>query len=338
MDKLDIRIIREFLQGGPLLSIWSFKPNLTPPFNVLSKRLGVAESTVRARSKKLSSFVSGWTLQVNPNLLGTRIGVLCFEIPADSPKEEILEGLVLVEDMMIVLSFAGYRVDTFFFYPDDFGLKKKIELIAKLSRCKEYAFSEIPFPKCDTILSKTDLRIIASRQVNAKRPIREIARDVGVSSRTVKRRMTRMAREGAVMGLALLDEEELQGCLYAILNVSYKKPELRAVTENAVLSIVDEHLIFNGHFFEHSQLNLILPGIPMARILLSRVQRLEGVKMARIDFIEKAFKLYDLLGVQVERKIAEMSTGPKTEVKRDNGLSRVERPLVAGHHSLTDYQ
>jgi DNA-binding Lrp family transcriptional regulator len=79
LDKLDVRMIREFYrEESPTRSF--------PAVQILAKRLGVAENTVRARSEKLTaSLLSGWSLMVNPSLLGEKAGKLTFD-PWDRPK------------------------------------------------------------------------------------------------------------------------------------------------------------------------------------------------------------------------------------------------------------
>jgi hypothetical protein len=145
--------------------------------------------------------------------------------------------------------------------------------------------------------------------------------------------MTRMAVEGAAMVLASLDVKALKGGEYAVLMVTYERSELRAETEKDILSIVDEYLIFIGHFVEYSGFNLILPSVPFARALLSRVQRLDGVKKARIDFVEERFEMYDLLGAQVKRKVSEMRTFSPSKSLGQGELENIERASIASNLS-----
>jgi hypothetical protein len=93
LDKLDVRIIREFLQGEPLLSIWPARVNNKLVLKLLSNKLGVSESTIRSRYEKLSDFLSEGTFCLNPSLLGEKLGVLEFEVSETASKGEVLDRL-----------------------------------------------------------------------------------------------------------------------------------------------------------------------------------------------------------------------------------------------------
>src|ERR1700719_918936 len=93
LDKLDVGIIRAHMQGEPFLSIWSARQNPKPGLKIRSDKLGVTESTVRARYHKLSSFLSGWSFQLNPTLLGEKQCALVFNVPEIVSKEKVLDEL-----------------------------------------------------------------------------------------------------------------------------------------------------------------------------------------------------------------------------------------------------
>ena len=68
--------------------------------------------------------------------------------------------------------------------------------------------------------------------------------------------------------------------------------------------MIDDYLIFDGHFVKFTSFNLIIPGISAANTLLERVKSLEGVKSARIDFAEKRLGLYEVYRQKVDEQLA----------------------------------
>ncbi len=309
MDRLDIRILRELMQGEPLLLIWPARARARPALKLVGKKLGVAESTVRSRLEKLSRLVSEGTLLVNPSLLRERHGILAFDVPGFARKQMVIDELKLIEGMFIVLDFVGPGVFAAFFYSDEPSLNKKISLIADISGCgNNKTFSNVLFPKCDQRLSRTDLQIIASRLADMNKSGGEIAQELRISSRTVKRRFAKMAQEGAISPVLSVNVSGLKDCVYCILMVTCKKGDSRAATEAKILSMVDDYLIFYGHFETFTDFDMIVPSLPIGEKIQDRVRTLKDVETARIEFIAGRYEMYEVMLSKVNRQLAVTGT------------------------------
>jgi DNA-binding Lrp family transcriptional regulator len=307
LDKLDVRIIREYLQGEPLLTIWSARQNPKPALKILSDKLGVAESTVRARNKKISAFFPEWSFQPNPSLFGEKMGGFFFDLPENIQKGKVLEELKLIDDILIIVNFHGPMIQVAFFFDDERSFKRKMDLISKISGTREINSTVIPFPICNITLSKTDLQIVASLQEDARKSNQRVSEELGVSSKTVKRRMIKMVSQGAVWPVAELNVGALSDCAYANLSVIFKGPEFRAETEREIAELLNDYLIFNGHFVSFNTFHIIVPSITLAASILQKVTSLSGVMNARVDFIEEWFGSYEILKDKVNGKIREMN-------------------------------
>jgi DNA-binding Lrp family transcriptional regulator len=307
LDKLDVRLAREILQGEPLLSMWPSRETPRPAVALLARKLGISESTIRARIRKLSEFVSTskGTLIINPPLLGESYGVLIFEVSELLQKEKVMNQLRLVDGMYIIADFSGNRAVAIFLYSNDASLKRKIELISEVSGCGSRRFFTRPkFPPCSMNLSATDLRIVKSRLKNMSRSHEEIARELGVSSRTVKRRLLKMIQAGALMAFPSVDPKRLKDCVYCDLLVEYENEDSKTTTETAILSLVDEFLIFYGPYEGITEFNMIVSSVHGAQKIAEQVKGLENVRTSRIDFINDRIELYDIMLERVERQLA----------------------------------
>lgn len=307
MDRLDVRIIRGFMQGHPLHTIYPSRPSIRPGFRALSQELAVSESTVRDRFQKLSGFLAGWSLMLNPGLVGEKIGALELEIPEGASKDEILERLRLVEEVFLIVRFSGPRAAVAFFYPDDVPLERRAAGLVRIAGCRGSGVTEVPSPRCVLRLSRTDLQVIASRQEDATKSDRRVADELGISSRTVKRRFTRLVEAGAILPVFSLHVDALEGCVYSDLHVEYQDARNRDSTETELLSLLEDSMIFNGHFVDFSVFNLILPNIPSARAVLDRAKRLRGVRLAWIDFVEQQLESYGVFREKVKRQLTLMT-------------------------------
>ncbi len=304
MDRLDVRIVREFLQGEPLLSFYTSRPSIRPAFRALGEKLGVSESTVRDRFERLSGFLSGGALMMNPGLLGEGVAALEFEVSAGSSKDEVLGKVRLVDGVFMVIDHSGPSAVALFFYPVEAGVQRRADLILRLAGARAGALTDIPFPRCNMAPSKTDFQIIASRQEDAAKPNRRIAAELGISSRTVRRRFARLVSGGAILPIFSLRMDALQDGVFVDLHVEYSDPRGRSATEGEILSILDEYLVFNGHFVAYSIFNLILPSIPVARRILEHVRRLRNVQSARVDFVEARLESYELFREKTKKQIS----------------------------------
>ncbi len=310
MDKLDVRIVRELLQGEPSLSLWPGRAGARPGMAALSRKLGVAESTLRKRCERLSGFVTGWSLMVNPGLLDAKWGAVWLQVPAEVPKRDAVEKLTFIDDMLVIVNYASRCLAGAFLYPDGTTLDAKVRQIQRLLDCEESISTDIPVPPCGIAFSRTDLRIIASRQGDMTTSNADVAAELGVSSRTVKRRLARLVEERAVWPIASLNVRALEGRVYADLLVVCRDPDSRAKTEAQILTLVDDYLFFHARFVGLSQFSLMLPGVPLARSILDRVTRMGGVRLARFDFVEDWVETQGVvLGPRLQRIMGKRAGG-----------------------------
>jgi len=307
MDKLDIRILREVLQGAPAFSLSVLRPNIRLAFQTISKNLGLAEGTVRDRFNKLSEgFLAGWTFQLNPSLSGVELGAMAFEVSDTVSKQDVLDKLRLIDDILVINSYMGRFIHLLFFYTDERVRLKKTELIRKISLCKDLAYTNIPFPPVRTKVSLIDMRIVRSLQKDFRKSNREIAKEVGCSSRTVNRRLLRLIREALVFPVASLNVAAMGNSSMADLMVHFKSDEVRQKTQIAIFTLLNDNLFFAVPCPGYGIFNLIVPSVPAGKRILDQVTSLDGVKSARLDFMEERLETYDTLALQVKRKLDEL--------------------------------
>ncbi len=303
LDKTDIAIVRELFQGLPSSPI---RPETKLSFRQVAKRLGLAEGTVRSRTKKLvdSGFIRGWAVHPNPGLLGLSVGVLGFEVGV-SPKREVVEKLRLVEGNLLLVDYHKSYVGMVFFYDDAGSLRRKVDLISKIAAASEQSFYRVPFLPCRYRLSLTDWMIVLSLQEDHKKSYRKVGAELGLSARTVMRRVERMCKEGATFLLASANERALKGATRADLMVKWGDASVRAEAQENVLRVADEFCFFHGLWTDMAVLNLLIPNVPTSAEILEKVSVIEGVESARIEFVRERHESYELLGELVQRKVAE---------------------------------
>jgi len=302
LDELDIRIVRELTQGGNVGLAWG---EISPSYSRIGTKLGVSRETVRERVEKMSrsGFLKAFPIQVNPTLLGLKIGALSVDLPPTAQKARILEELSLVDGMILVATHVSSMVGVSFYYEDERALEKKISLISRICGATRTRFTTVPIPPCSLVLSMRDWEIVAALQRRRTRPAGEIAKELGISKRTLKRRTKRMIDGMAISTLVSSEIGALSGGIMGNLQVDYNSAKTRPETDGRLLQQLDHSMIYAGLWPGFALFTLVLPNIRSASEILNKVRMTKGVAQARLDLIEERVEVYSTLNEPVERRI-----------------------------------
>ncbi|HVL47109.1 MAG TPA: AsnC family transcriptional regulator [Candidatus Thermoplasmatota archaeon] len=197
MDALDMRLLRAmgttpFAYGARSLD--AIKPAR------LAERVGTTRQTVEARLARLSELGVLQGYQVWPNLrhLGLTWEIHHWKVPDPARKASAYGSLPLADGIVAVFSFLG---------PDlcvAIQSRNPEDRARTLARVTEAVGGGRPatlwareMPPVREPLTTLDWRILAALRHDARRPLEGVAREAGVSVRTVKRRVARMTAERA---------------------------------------------------------------------------------------------------------------------------------------------
>ena len=130
----------------------------------LASSLGVDDNTVRASLERMrkSGFLKAWSASLNPHVLGMECKSILIKMDEASLKQKKLSELKLVEGVVLIMSFLddpGFRIVLYCKDQKDFGAK--IKLVSSICGVQEpSAVWDVPFPRCNSELKKTDWRIV----------------------------------------------------------------------------------------------------------------------------------------------------------------------------------
>lgn len=191
----------------------------------MAKGLGVDDQTVRSTVGRMqkSGFLKAWSVSLNPHALGMECrSVLLTAGERASPKSKVISRLRDVEGVVAIFSFLddpGLRL--VFYHEDDDELERRTRLISSICGVdRPYASWVIPFPPCRLKLRKTDWQIIRYLLKDSRKSVSEIAKGVGVSTRTVGRRLALMTEDNCFFPNLVVDAKKVDGFLYHFV-ISY---------------------------------------------------------------------------------------------------------------------
>ena len=194
LDDLDMKIIREL--GGSRPPLW----NVRESYSNISRRLGVDEETVRTRVNRAKEhgFLPAWLMMVNPLLIDCREAHLDLEVREEDRKEEAISKIKILEGLYYMDDFRGKEIMVGIYYRNSESLTRKVEEIESICGSPRLALWNSPFPKPDVQMSHLDWRIIDAMKNDARMDLEDVAKSVGVSARTVQRRLSAMKDGRAV--------------------------------------------------------------------------------------------------------------------------------------------
>ncbi len=308
LDDLDVRIIKEL--GSPGSPQW----NVRETYSNIGRRIGVDEETVRRRLKRAEAMGSlpGWKMMINPHLLGCRAAGVDIEVRDEEKKDEAVAAILRVDGVVKALDFRGKGLQVTLFYPDDDALKGKTEVIRSICGGAEPTVWEIRFPSPSTRMKGIDWRIVDAMLDDARRSLESVSGSVGVSVRTVERRLTALANGRAVYLQGTPNFRRFAGlsCVF-LVHCPYGKK--KGAVDNLVLSKVQRTELSNTCSDEYSTLVMLFDNLFEADDALAWIRGLDGVERVSMGIMRELFVEQGWLRDEIGKRIAPDASRPQKD-------------------------
>ena len=285
MDKLDIVIIREMSQAQSVLPA---KVGLRSSYREMAKKLGVSPGTIRNRVEKMysSGIVSGSSVYLNPSLLGLKGGAYALDVSPGSSKNHVVDRLRSMDGILFIHNFRGSLIGIQFVYENERALKQRTDLFRAVADSGKGIFSRVVFPSCTVALSDPEWLLISHLLRQTFGSYSQLGRELKISARTVRRRLSRLLAARAILSVPTLNYRAILGAVPADLLVTFQ-PSERTELEKRILQIVGGHMVYLGAGEDFAVYNLFLPNVTMAADLANSVSRLGGVTSARVELVDE---------------------------------------------------
>jgi DNA-binding Lrp family transcriptional regulator len=215
MDPLDLGILRELSRDQV---VWFGRPD--PRFSLaeIGRELHVDRTTVAARLRRWQNqgFLRGHEVVPSPGLFGASVagGTLRVDRPTDKPR--VLEELALIPGLLSAVDHVGPWVALLLAFDTREGLERSRRLLARTAGVSEVSpCVPLRTPEPAMAPSPSDWAVLRALRVDPRRPASEVARAVGLSTKTLARRMERLVAGRAVWYLPLLDFTRFTGATFA---------------------------------------------------------------------------------------------------------------------------
>src|SRR2546425_3867682 len=293
VDGRDLRILGELMRGQVAPVSAEFRIS----YASLARKLGMDEGTVRNRVKKLlhTGIVRQWDVILNPRLNGGGEVNAWMDVAPGVAKEDLIQEILLLDGPVIIANFRGTYLAVVLRYADEMSVLRQIDLIRRLADAETVGLGRVPFPDSKIRLSDSDWRVLKALCRTPRKPLAFVGREVGISSRSVKRRVERMVQGGAIFGLPWVDPRGLEGGVMATLFVTHNMEDGEGMDQRFISTFDDiflhtfRMLPFRPGDPAPCSYNVILPNVPAASEVLRWAQEQPDILSARVELFEDTF-------------------------------------------------
>jgi len=306
MDELDLKILRSLILER---AVSPSTPSVKLSLRAIAARLGADDMTVSYRYKKLqgSGCMPVWSLLVNPTFFGYRVTDLMIDAQPESGKPDMIRKLRLIHEITGIVNFFGRGLRIFMIYNGDESRSRTVELISRITNAEGITACRMPLPKSENRnLSESDVAIIRALSNDARKSSTLIAKELGLSAKTVRKRVDRLRNESIILPFPIIDMASIPGLIPLYLSYVYSSTESKSSVDREIASHFDLCYI-TGSFSDPNTGGVILGASAMSDVpkFLDWTKSQRGVASARVDIPTETFmfpqKLIEMIELKSEK-------------------------------------
>lgn len=174
-------------------------------------------------------------------------------------------------------------------------------------------FTNEPFPSCKVTLSSDDVRIIRAFHRDMMRSYVKVAKELSLSPRTIKRRITKLSDEEALYLVGEMQPKFATGYIVISLLLFYETPEKRQLANENLLNYIGDRLLFaNLDDSKHGYFALVITNIAQAKEILRWAFKVPGISGGRVDLTEDIIYRYEVY----EQQLVKLERNPILKASR----------------------
>ena len=191
--------------------------------------------------------MSRWQLLVNPSYFGYGILDIVVRVLPESGKADMIRKIKLIHGVFAIQNFHGNALKILLLFDSDAAHSRAVELISRITNAESITTSRMALPRSETKrLTKTDVAIVKALSGDARKPSASLAKELGLSSRTVRNRVRRLRSENTLFALPNLNLEGIAGSIAAYLSYTYTKESTKGAADRSVLFRFDSNYLWGG--------------------------------------------------------------------------------------------
>ncbi|MES2155044.1 MAG: winged helix-turn-helix transcriptional regulator [bacterium] len=180
----------------------------------IARVTGSSVNTVKDRITRMTEtgVIAGYQAVPNLRHLGLQGEAYHLNFTSDAAKDAAMPRLLAVDGLLELHDFLGQGACADFAFKDHADLQRTLATISagsQLGAPRHFYSREMPEVKRS--LTPLDWRIVQALRADPRATPADLAPAIGVSTRTVKRHLTRMAAEGSLFLVPMIDPSKADG-------------------------------------------------------------------------------------------------------------------------------
>lgn len=285
MDRTDIRILRELMQAH---TVWPARPGPVASYREIARKLRSNPGTIRNRIARMirSGFLRGVAFYVNPSLLGFRTCSYAVEVAPGLSKADVMKRIVNLEGVVFLEVYRGPLLGLGIAYDSERSLRSTLARVDKLAGCPRGLWTAVVHPPAPSSLTRPEWTLALRLMSGGFQSYGQLAHEMGVPTRTLRRRLAKLGNSGALLSFPRLDFSAVSGTIAAELLVQFGEPSQRAEVESRISALVQDYTVYVGSWESFNIYRLFLPRVSLVTDLSQQVGRMPGVVAARGEFVD----------------------------------------------------
>jgi DNA-binding Lrp family transcriptional regulator len=290
----------------------SYRWNVTEPFSSIARKLGVDEETVRRRLRQArqGGILAGFELIPNPHLLGLEAAQIDVDVAREAAKDGVISQLKLVDGVILIVNFHGKGLRAMVYYGSEDELSRKTQLISSICGSKDEVQWKDPFPPCSLRMRDTDWRIFRTLRREARKSPREVAKELRISDRTVRRRLNSM-KEGNAFFIIPVPRFDKLASVLCNFRVQCTDQQQKRIVDERVEAKVERIVFSKTTAREFSVFSVLCNNLTEADKIKRRIEEVEGVRDVKSAFSKELILvddwLYEIIDSRLRRQHDEVS-------------------------------
>jgi DNA-binding Lrp family transcriptional regulator len=302
LDSLDARIFSELSGSGP------YHSGVRQSYSSIARKLKVDEETVRRRIQRAErrGLLGGRELILNPCLIGREPVAMEVKVAGSdrAKKLGVVQQIKLVDGVLFIIDLQGESLNVFLYCENEQAILRRTALISSMAGDKHpLILRNVGFPRCGLSLTRTDLLILKSLRRDLRKDTANIATEIGVSARTIERRISLLTANNAFFQLLRPDFKRAEGTICRV-TISYGDGKKKADVDEIIgsrLRIVYSMTTERAA----SQFTFVCNNVVEAEAIEEWIRGLDGVSEARMGIIREFILVAGWLDDEIERMLSE---------------------------------
>ncbi len=266
--------------------------------------LGISGGAVRARIQKMQAknIIEEFFIKVEPLVLG--YGILYFVVSGENIKEILEQASLVGEPYFVVPCVGGITVCGISIKEN---MNQKIELAKKLMKdIRVLSIFEAENPGFSSNLTKTDLEILEELIKNPRQKIERIARNTGMSTKTITRCLEKLHENDGIQFTLVYDPRKIENFIPHVI-LAWIEGDLKETLESLNDSFSESYLQIP--FIAKNQIVLFMYSDNIFKMdeVTQKVRNIKNIKSVDL-FIPKKISFYIKW---IEKAIKNFKKSPK---------------------------